>query len=76
MQLCDNRDVAEKRLRSTGRIIKRDVVLAEKDSAHLRFPSINAIKRKLYYFASKCYNRRHNTNVASLTNIISKGVKM
>ena len=43
MQLCDNRDVAEKLLKSTERTVKRDAVLAEKYSGIVK------------EYESKCY---------------------
>ena len=47
MQLCDNRDVAEKRLKSTERTVKRDVVLAEKYSGIIKEYESKGYARKL-----------------------------
>ena len=47
VQLCDNRDVAEKRLKSTERTVKRDVVLAEKYSGIIKEYESKGYARKL-----------------------------
>ena len=47
MQLCDNRDVAEKRLKSTERTVKRDLALAEKYSGIIKEYEAKGYARKL-----------------------------
>ncbi|XP_067024040.1 uncharacterized protein [Acropora muricata] len=47
VQLCDNRDVAEKRLKSTERSIKRDLALAERYSGIIKEYETEGYARKL-----------------------------
>ena len=47
VQLCDNRDVPEKRLKSTERTVKRDVVLAERYSGIIKEYESKGYARKL-----------------------------
>ena len=47
VQLCDNRDVAEKRLKSTERSVKRDLALAEKYSGIIKEYETKGYARKL-----------------------------